>query len=57
MKIEIFKFVDSYKWGFIIIGKNKVQLARSVTLYASKRNALSAAKLLAKGKFKVIVRL
>ena len=52
MEVRIFKV--SKKWAFEIVARNQAVLASSRQLYASERNAVSAAKLIAGSKLKVV---
>lgn len=53
MEIHVNQFQAG--WDFEIRTKNKKVIARSTQSYASRRNALAAAKLIAGSKLKVIV--
>jgi uncharacterized protein YegP (UPF0339 family) len=52
MEVQVYSV--GQKWAFKIVTKNSVTIASSMQLYASRRNAVSAAKLVA-GKQKVVV--
>jgi len=54
MEIHVYKV--SSKWAFRIVAKNKVEVASSLRMYASERNATAAATLVAKSKLKVVVK-
>ncbi len=54
MEIHVYKV--STKWTFDIVAKNKATIASGMQLYASRRNAVSAAKLIAGSKLKVVVK-
>lgn len=53
MKIKVYQ--DGGEWVFAIKTANNVTIAHSDRLYASRRNAIAAANLLAKNKLKVVV--
>ena len=53
MKIQVYK--SGKKWAFEVVAGNKAAIAVSTRLYASERNAVSAARLIAGSKLKVVV--
>ena len=54
MEIHVFK-TGASAWGFDISAANGTVLASAHRAYASRRNAVSAAELIAGGKLKVVV--
>lgn len=54
--MEICVYENEGGWHFSIRAKNKLVIAESVRCYANERNTVEAAKLIAKGKLKVVVK-
>ncbi len=54
MEIQVYELDGA--WHFSIRTKNKMVIAESARCYANRQNAVSAAKLMARSKLKVVVK-